>query len=120
MADRIEHFPAEQRPPTRRYPWNEWTDGSVWRLVRGEDFDQETDQFRNRLYPQASRRGMKVRSAKRIEEVINESDATTRATQREVLFIQFFEADSTTAESDAQFASANGAGAETPAPTAAA
>lgn len=86
MAERIEEFPAEQRPPTRRYPWDQWTDGSVWKLVRGEDFDQEIDQFRNRLYPQAHRRGLKVRTAKRKERKRGGKEPL----EREILVIQFF------------------------------
>lgn len=106
MADRIEHFPAEQRPPTRRYPWEEWADGSVWRLVRGEDFDQEVDDFRNRLYPQAKRRGMKVRSAKRLER----PKAEGVALEREILIIQFYspEGPFDDAEGDKAFHSDNG------------
>lgn len=108
MADRIEHFPAEQRPPTRRYPWHEWTDGSVWRLVRGEDFDQEVDQFRNRLYPQAARRSMKVRSAKRVER----SKAKDVPLEREILIIQFFDPNEISTSPPAEEFSGNGTGAE--------
>lgn len=103
MADRIDQFPAEQRPPTRRYPWDEWTDGSAWKLVRGEDFDQEVDQFRNRLYPQAKRRGLKVRSAKRIERV----ERTGKPLEREILVIEFFGPDGGAVD-----ASVNGAASE--------
>lgn len=86
MADRIEQFPAQQRPPARRYPWNEWTDGSAWRLVRGEDFDQPIDDFRNRLYPQAKKRRLKVRSAKRVEDAHGTEPL-------EVLVIEFYDPD---------------------------
>ena len=104
MADRIDEFPAEQRPPTRRYPWDEWTDGSPWKLVRGEDFDQEVDQFRNRLYPQAKRRGLKVRSAKRVERAMKDG----KPLEREILVIEFFDPSGKAVVA----ASANGATAE--------
>lgn len=104
MAERIEEFPAEQRPPTRRYPWDDWTDGSVWRLVRGEDYDQETDQFRNRLYPQAHRRGLKVRTAKRVERKRGGGEPL----EREILVVQFYDPNASAAK--------NGASAQVPAP----
>jgi hypothetical protein len=104
MADRIEHFPAEKRPPTRRYPWNEWADGSVWKLVRGVDFDQEVDQFRNRLYPQAKRRGLKCRSAKRVERA--------GTLEREILIIQFYDPSELSAGAPSEEFSGNGTGAE--------
>jgi hypothetical protein len=86
MADRIQDFPAEERPPTRRYPWKEWADGSVWRLVRGEDFDQLTDQFRNRFFSKAKQLGLKVRTTKMIED-------NGVPSGREILVVQFFQLD---------------------------
>lgn len=76
MAERIAQFPTPTR--SRRYPWEEWTDGTVWKLRAGEDFDAEVDQFRNRLYTQAARRGMSVTTQKGVDD-----DGT------EVLFMQF-------------------------------
>lgn len=86
MADRIEHFPAEERPQARRYPWDEWADGCPWRLVRGEDYDQETDQFRNRCFSKAKQLGLKVRTTKMIERNGVPLD-------REILVIEFYRAD---------------------------
>lgn len=43
-----------------RYPWREWTDGRARRAIRGEDFHCETNNFRNILYTQARRMGMKA------------------------------------------------------------
>lgn len=74
MAERIAEFPT--RPRNTRYPWDEWTDGKVWKLRAGEDFaipdrvdkDGRTvtgaDQFRNRLYTQAARRQLNVTTQK--------------------------------------------------------
>jgi hypothetical protein len=64
MATRVDHFPVTPRRAQRSYPWHEWTDGGTWMLVRGEDFDAEIEVFRNKLYAQASRRGLKVRTHK--------------------------------------------------------
>lgn len=78
MAERIEDFPT---PIQERKPWDEWTDGSTWRLERGEDYPAEvrvnsktgkqinpTDDFRNRLYTQAARRKLSVRTKKLVED----------------------------------------------------
>lgn len=35
MARKVDAFP----PENRRYPWDEWLDGSVWELARGEDYE---------------------------------------------------------------------------------
>lgn len=68
MAEVIEQFPSEQRRATRRYPWDDWADGRIWKLRRGEDFDANPDQFRNRLYSQAKKRGLEARTSKTVEE----------------------------------------------------
>jgi hypothetical protein len=91
MAETITHFPESQRRPTRRYPWDDWTDGQIWKLVRGEDFDAEADQFRNRLYTQAKRRGLDVRTAKQLD-----------AEEREILIIQFYGASIAESDPDAE------------------
>ncbi|HTE60413.1 MAG TPA: hypothetical protein VK631_08670 [Solirubrobacteraceae bacterium] len=36
MAERIDNL-SPLRP--RIYPWDKWTDGSAWRIRRGEDFE---------------------------------------------------------------------------------
>ena len=64
MATRSQHFPVTPRRKQRSYPWDEWTDGSSWPLVRGEDFDLELEVFRNKLYTQATRRGLGVHTHK--------------------------------------------------------
>ena len=79
MAEPIDVFPGQQHQSTRRYPWDEWCDGRIWKLVRGVDFDAPVDQFRNRFYPQANNRGLKVRSAKLVEG------------EQEILVVQFFD-----------------------------
>jgi hypothetical protein len=35
MAKQLEAFPV---PSTRRYPWDQWLDGSVWQLFKGGDY----------------------------------------------------------------------------------
>jgi hypothetical protein len=41
LARKLKEFPGG---PTRgRYPWDQWLDGSVWLLRKGEDYEIEGD-----------------------------------------------------------------------------
>jgi hypothetical protein len=42
------------------YPWDEWLDGRVWRLTRGEDFHSKPRYFGNMAQVSGARRGVKV------------------------------------------------------------
>jgi hypothetical protein len=58
MARRVDNFPD---PPSQsKYPWDEWLDGSVWELIRGEDFKANIHSIRSAATTQAKRRGGKV------------------------------------------------------------
>lgn len=59
MARKLESFPSAA---LARYPWDEWLDGSVWELVRGEDFQSKMATFRANAQLQAKRRGGRVRT----------------------------------------------------------
>jgi hypothetical protein len=59
MARKLEAFPAAAGS---RYPWDEWLDGNVWELVRGEDFQAKLTTFRANAQGQAKKRGGRVRS----------------------------------------------------------
>lgn len=48
-----------------RYPWAEWTDGSWWKIVKGEDYRQETDSMRRTIALHAQRHSMKAELHKR-------------------------------------------------------
>jgi hypothetical protein len=86
LASRLDQFPVTPRRAQRSYPWHQWTDGGTWMLVRGEDFDLEIEIFRNKLYAQASRRRLKVRTHK--EQAEAAQDGVEK--DREVLFVQFY------------------------------
>lgn len=95
MAEQIDSFPAPSRN-SRRYPWDEWTDGHPWKLYRLLDFDSSTDKFRNRMYAMAQRRGLKVDTHKAVETVAAQSPAAIEQLEAkgvgpevEVLYIQF-------------------------------
>lgn len=59
MAERIE---ADSTTIWKRaYPWDEWTDGSIWKVTQQEDFPHTTAKsFQVRLYGIARMRHMRV------------------------------------------------------------
>jgi hypothetical protein len=75
MARRLEAFPA---PKGARYPWDQWLDGSVWELVRGEDYQSKLSTLRANAQIQAKKRGGHARSK-----------AVTAGDGREAVVIQF-------------------------------
>jgi hypothetical protein len=64
VARRLDRFPEERDREARRYPWDEWTDGSAWEIRRGGDYDVDTENMRVNLHLKAEARGMKVRTKK--------------------------------------------------------
>ena len=64
MARRLEQFPAQGGGPRRRYPWDEWSDGGVWEITRGEDYDVPTENMRVNLHTRADATGKKVKTQK--------------------------------------------------------
>lgn len=81
MARRLEAFPGEESSGLRRYPWDEWTDGSTWEIRRGEDYDPVTENMRVNLHMRADALGIKVRTKK-----VRDEDG-------EGLVFQFFDPD---------------------------
>lgn len=49
MAERLVEMP--ERKGT--YPWHDWSDGSVWKITRGEDFSAKLESMRTQLYGRA-------------------------------------------------------------------
>lgn len=40
MAERVQEMPKVTRQGrTSKFPWDQWLDGSIWRLVENEDWD---------------------------------------------------------------------------------
>ena len=64
MAERLENFefPRMNRG-RRRYDWDSWTDGAVWKLVHGEDFDLSINDMRASCFNRATAVGMKCRTS---------------------------------------------------------
>jgi hypothetical protein len=51
--------------PTAKYPWEEWTDGQVWEIIRGEDFDILAGNMAQVLRSYGIRKGLKVTTRRR-------------------------------------------------------
>jgi len=51
-------------PSSARYPWDEWTNGRVWELRRGVDFDIELRDMAREFRRAAARRGKQARTAR--------------------------------------------------------
>lgn len=64
MAKRLKEFPGEAARKQRRYPWAEWTDGGVWEIQRGTDYDVATENMRVNLHMKADALLRKVRTKK--------------------------------------------------------
>jgi hypothetical protein len=86
MATKLESFPGDGPAGFRRYPWSEWTDGGVWDIRRGEDYDVATENMRVNLHMKADKLLRKVRTKK------------VRDDNGEGLVFQFFDPEAEEAE----------------------
>jgi hypothetical protein len=78
MSDVIDEFPTRQgRPPI--YPWGIWSDGQVYKLYAGEDFNGQAASFRVLAHRTAKTMGLKVETA-----IVDDGEA---------IIIEFKEAD---------------------------
>lgn len=65
MAQRLDTFPGASGPRgNRKYPWREWTDGSTWQILRGEDYAVATENMRVNLHMKADAMLRRVRTRK--------------------------------------------------------
>jgi len=48
----------------RKFPWDKWTDGRVWRVKKGKDFTSSVQKMRQRVWGQAGQNNLKVRTKK--------------------------------------------------------
>ncbi len=68
MAKRLNEFPDGPGNAQRRYPWPEWTDGGVWEITHGEDYDVRTENMRVNLHLKADALARKVKTKKFADE----------------------------------------------------
>lgn len=60
MAERVTEFPTVARQRKSIYPWDEWTDGSIWQVTEGVDFTSSLKTFVQGAYAHAKRHDLKV------------------------------------------------------------
>lgn len=78
MAERVNDALAPRR--RRFYPWEKWTDGSVWRAKQGEDFTCNPASFQTALHLRARQEGKSVVTGSP-EEGIVEFQFSTKANE---------------------------------------
>jgi hypothetical protein len=64
MARKLNSFPGAGAPSPQKYPWAEWTDGSVWEIRSGEDYDVATENMRVNLHMKAETLSCRVKTQK--------------------------------------------------------
>lgn len=62
MAERLKSYEFSGVGITT-YPWDEWLDGSIWRLEKGRDFECRYNSFRSHVHVEAKKRGLRVRTS---------------------------------------------------------
>jgi hypothetical protein len=67
VAERIQHL--DRSRPTL-YPWREWTDGSKWRIRRGEDFEVSAESMAAQIRMRATRDGVPVFASCRDDDTV--------------------------------------------------
>jgi hypothetical protein len=69
MAERMDTFP-DGAPTRRHYPWDEWLDGTVWRLQVGDDFSAKPPSMASMARARAAAKGKRCRVSIREDHII--------------------------------------------------
>lgn len=76
MSEVVKEFEGKRgRPPV--YPWEDWMDGEIHKLYKGEDFNGEAKSFRVSAHRTAKSYGLKVHT-----EIVDDGEA---------ILIEFYE-----------------------------
>jgi len=70
MAEVLNEFAFVKGAPKRVYPWDEWLDGQVWRLTRGEDFNCLASSFQCMVSRVAKVRGLLCSTAREGDDAV--------------------------------------------------
>jgi|ETNvirnome_2_130_1030620.scaffolds.fasta_scaffold04230_4 hypothetical protein len=63
MAEKLESYEfLGTGKASSKYPWDDWCDGSIWKIVCGEDYTVLPSSMRAQLGVKAKKLGMKVRA----------------------------------------------------------
>jgi hypothetical protein len=52
MAEKLADMPSK-RGRAQKHPWDEWADGSVWKITKDQDFSGAVESMRTQLYGKA-------------------------------------------------------------------
>ena len=66
-----------------KYPWNDWLDGRVWEIERGEDFVVDAEQMRKNIYNAAWTRGLAVRTGRKKNKIVLQAFGSSKGNRRE-------------------------------------
>lgn len=61
MARRLSEFPKDKVESNAQYPWDRWLDGSVWKITKDSDFEEELDRFMFKLTLETDKRDLLIR-----------------------------------------------------------
>jgi hypothetical protein len=56
MAERVDSSLLTSTRNKHDYPWDDWLDGSTWKVVKGVDFTVPVSSMRSECYIQAAKR----------------------------------------------------------------
>lgn len=62
MAEKVDSFEFLNRGERGKYPWNEWLDGSIWKLKAGDDFKTNEKTFQGVARVAAYKRGLSLKT----------------------------------------------------------
>jgi hypothetical protein len=66
MARQLAQFPKARRQS--KYPWDQWLDGSVWLLRKGEDYETTSPSMRAIATSAAKKEGKRLRTQITVDE----------------------------------------------------
>jgi len=69
MSRILEELPKDGRGAPQIYPWSDWTDGRVWEITRGVDFNGPAARMAGQMRNYALRNGLKVKQRVRADTV---------------------------------------------------
>lgn len=85
MAQKLEDFDFRLNTQRGSHDWDRLLDGSIWRLVQGDDFNCTTESMRKMVYQRAWKKG---------------GSAHTDMSEKGILVIQYYEKDEEKTEDD--------------------
>ncbi len=68
MAKKLKTF--EFRQTASKYNWDEWFNGEIWELKRGEDFQNPANYFRSQVSSRARERGLRAMTSQVGEDTV--------------------------------------------------